>query len=109
MTYTRKHTKSRGSDFPQDHRDLLLKLPSLEECCTPPETEFWTTTLNMALSSRRPREVAEFAATGLDNPLLVRAYPYIREAIRRWALMDDTWISWDSPMFDSVLAVVDAW
>ena len=72
-------------------------LPSLEECCTPEEQAFWLKTFVMAERGKTPREVAEFAATGLDDPMLSRAYPYIREAMRKWARMGDTWADYDHP------------
>jgi hypothetical protein len=74
-----------------------VDLPSEEECCTPAEMSFWQTTISMSLSGRSPREVAEFAATGLDDPMLVRAHPQIREALAKWARMGDTWAPWDQP------------
>ena len=76
-------------------RAIVLKLPSNEECCTPAETVFWNQTMQMALNGSRPREVAEFAATGLDDPLLSRAIPTIREAVRKWAAMGDVWQDYD--------------
>ena len=81
-------------EFP---RDVVLHLPSLEECCTPAETAFWVVTLRMALDGKTPMEVAEFAATGLDNPLLSRAHQVIREAMRKRARMGDTWADYDHP------------
>jgi hypothetical protein len=81
-------------EFP---RDVLLKLPSLEECCTVAETVFWNQTMKLAQSGQRPRQVAEFAAHGLDNPLLSRAYPVIREAMNKWAEMGDFWQDYDRP------------
>jgi hypothetical protein len=80
-------------EFP---RDVMLKLPTNEECCTAEETIFWNQTMLMAQNGKSPREVAEFAANGLDDPMLTRAYPVIREALRRWAEMGDHWQDYDS-------------
>jgi hypothetical protein len=80
-------------EFP---RDVMLKLPSPEDCCNAEETIFWNQTMQMAKDGKTPREVAEFAATGLYDPMLVRAYPVIREAIRKWAEMGDSWKDYDS-------------
>jgi hypothetical protein len=93
----RKKGSTKSSQFPDDHREVLLKLPDLDECCTPAETAFWQVTLGMALNGKTPREVAEFAAQGLDDPMLSRAYPQIREALSKWARMGDTWAPWDRP------------
>ena len=92
MPRTRAFPKPR--EFP---RDVMLKLPSAEECCTPAETLFWNQTMQLAQGGARPRVVAEFAANGLDDPNLVRAYPIIREAIRKWAEMGDVWQDYDQP------------
>ena len=92
MPRTRAFPKPR--EFP---RDLMLKLPSPEDCCTVAETVFWNQTMLMAQSGTTPRNVAEFCAQGLDDPLLVRAYPVIRDSIRRWAEMGDTWQDFDQP------------
>jgi hypothetical protein len=80
-------------EFP---RDIMLKLPSPEECCTAEETIFWNQTMQMAKDGATPIRIAEFAATGLDDPMLARAYPTIREAMRRWAAMGDVWQDYDS-------------
>lgn len=82
-------------EFP---RDVMLKLPSSDECCTVAETEFWNRTLQMAMNGSRPREVAEYAATALDGPMLVRAYPVIREALNKWVAMGNNWLNWDDPV-----------
>jgi hypothetical protein len=82
-------------------------LPSEEECCTPAENEFWSRTFVMAASGKSPRQVAEFAATGLDNPLLSRAYPVIRDAISRWAFMGEHWRDWDATKRAMEQEVVD--
>ena len=50
----------------------------------------------MAKDGKTPREIAEYVATGLDDPMLVRAYPVIREAMRKWAEMGDHWQDYDS-------------
>ena len=93
MTIPRRFKKPEaGREFP---RDVMLKLPSAEECCTVAETIFWNQTMKMAQAGKRPREVAEFAATGLDDPLLSRAIPTIREAVRKWAAMGDVWQDYD--------------
>lgn len=112
------HT-TRGSD---PHRDILERLPPLEDCCTPAEILFWNQTRQMAMDGARPRDVANFAATGLDDPLLTRAYHHIRETIRKWAMMDQVWMDWDSDIFkpaskskpiqpwtEPVQAALDAW
>ena len=92
-------------EFP---RDVLLKLPSAEDCCTPEETAFWKQTLQLAQGGARPRVVAEFAAHGLDDPNLVRAYPVIREAMVKWATMGDSWLDYGIRTPDSQEAPV-AW
>ena len=95
MTIPRRFKKPEPSrEFP---RDVMLKLPSAEECCTPAETLFWNQTMQLAQSGKSPRDVAEFCAQGLDDPLLVRAYPVIREAMRKWAEMGDVWQNYDRP------------
>jgi hypothetical protein len=81
-------------EFP---RDVMLKLPSAEECCTVAETVFWNQTMQLAQGGARPRVVAEFAAHGLDDPLLVRAYPTIRAAMNKWAEMGEVWQDYDQP------------
>ena len=86
MPRTRTFPKPR--EFP---RDVMLKLPSDADCCTVEETMFWNQTMLMAQNGSRPREVAEFAASGLDDPMLARAYPFIRDAMRKWAEMGDVW------------------
>jgi hypothetical protein len=72
-------------------------LPSDDERCTPAEQAFWSQTFSRMEAGHSPREVAEFAATGLDNPILARAYPAIREALTKWARMGDCWAPWESP------------
>jgi hypothetical protein len=52
--------------------------------------------------------VAEFAARGLDDPMLSRAYPVIREAIRRWAAMGEVWQDYDHPESLTVVAPMTA-
>lgn len=92
-----RRSRKQTSQFPQEHRDVLLKLPSLDECCTPQEIAFWQATLGMALSGSTPREVSEFAAAGLDEPLLSHSCSQIRTALTKWARMGDTWAPWDRP------------
>jgi hypothetical protein len=94
-------------EFP---RDVMLKLPSAEECCTVAETVFWNQTMQLAQGGARPRVVAEFAAHGLDDPLLVRAYPTIRAAMNKWAEMGEVWQDYDRPGELSVQSkVVSDW
>ena len=76
---------------------VLPTLPTDAECCTPAEHAFWSETFRMAVAGRPPREVAEYAARGLDDPELVRAHPVIRDAMYRWARMGDCWAPWDHP------------
>jgi hypothetical protein len=92
-------------EFP---RDVMLKLPSSEECCTVEETIFWNQTMQLAQSGKRPREVAEFAASGLDDPMLVRAYPVIRDAMRKWAAMGDVWQDFETPETTATSVRTDA-
>jgi hypothetical protein len=92
-----RRSRKQTSQFPEEHRDVLLKLPSLEECCTPAEVAFWHEVLRMSISGSTPREVAEFAANGLDDPMLSRSHPQIREALSKWARMGDTWAPWEHP------------
>jgi hypothetical protein len=109
MTIPRRFKKPEaGREFP---RDVMLKLPSAEECCTVEETIFWNQTMQLAQSGKRPREVAEFAASGLDDPMLVRAYPVIREAMRKWAAMGDVWQEYShNPLKPSIEEqVVESW
>ena len=95
MTIPRRFKKPEPSrEFP---RDVMLKLPSAEECCTPAETVFWNQTMQLAQNGSRPRDVAEFCAQGLDDPLLYRAYPTIRKAMTKWAEMGDAWQNYDQP------------
>ena len=102
----KKGSRTSQGQFPSEHREVLLKLPSIEDCSTAAETEFWQVTLGMALFGKSPREVAEFAATGLDNPLLSRAHTNILEAIRLWARMGDTWAPWDNPDWSDYLRTI---
>ena len=99
-------SRTSRSQFPSEHREVPLKLPSVEDCCTPAETEFWQVTLGMALFGKTPRDVAEFAATGLDNPLLSRCRTNILDAIRLWARMGDTWAPWDNPDWSDYLRTI---
>jgi hypothetical protein len=101
-----RRNRRQTSQFPQEHREVLLKLPALEECCTPAETEFWQITLGMSLAGKTPREVAEFAATGLDDPMLSRAHADIRDAMHRWVRMGDTWAPWDHPEYADHLRTI---
>ena len=103
MPSNRRATPS-PREFP---RDVMLKLPSAEECCTAEETIFWNQTMQLAQGGARPRVVAEFVAHGLDDPMLVRAYPTIREAIRKWAEMGEVWQDYERPaQLSSVSAVL---
>jgi hypothetical protein len=106
MTFTRRTKKANAREFP---RDVMLKLPSAEECCTAEETIFWNQTMQLAQGGARPRVVAEFAAHGLDDPLLVRAYPTIREAIRKWAEMGDVWQDYERPAQFSSQVLPEHW
>ena len=84
-------------EFTREQREVMLKLPSLEECCTPQEFAFWYQTFRMGQNGSTPREIAEFAARGLDDPMLSRCRHEILEAMRRWARMGDTWAPYDHP------------
>jgi hypothetical protein len=107
MTIPRRFKKSESvREFP---RDVMLKLPTNEECCTVAETVFWNQTMQLAQGGARPRIVAEFAASGLDDPMLVRAYPVIRDAIRKWAAMGDVWQDYDSPSPVAAVVLAEHW
>jgi hypothetical protein len=104
MTMPRRSSKPEPlREFP---RDVVLRLPTNRDCCTPEETAFWKQTLSMTMNGKTPREVAEFAASGLDDPMLVRAYNTIRDATRRWARMGDTWAPWDNPDHSDFLRTI---